>query len=92
MTRSGNDKMVQMVEQNGEVVGPTPVTRIRLNTVRECRRELAKLYLETRQGQLETSTATRLAYILTSLVNMIRDSELEQRIAALEAAKTHELQ
>jgi len=74
----------------GKSPSPTPLSRLRLGTVRECRREMARLYIEARRGEVETSTATRLAYMLTSLANMIRDSELEKRIAALEAeSKNH---
>jgi len=62
---------------------PTPA-RPRLNTVRECRRELAKVYADAKVGRIETQTATRLCYLLTSLAAMIRDGELEDRVRALE--------
>lgn len=70
----------------GEVLSapPTP-SRPRLNTVRECRRELAKVYVDAKSGRMETQTATRLCYLLTSLAAMIRDGELEDRVRALES-------
>ncbi|MFA4940009.1 hypothetical protein [Brevundimonas sp.] len=76
-------KAIYVVE--GEVLPapPTPA-RPRLNTVRECRRELAKVYADAKVGRIETQTATRLCYLLTSLAAMIRDGELEDRVRALE--------
>lgn len=58
--------------------------RIRLTSVRECRRELARVYAEARAGKLDTASATRFAYLLQTLVGMIRDSDLEDRIRAPE--------
>ena len=76
-------KFVYVVE--GEVLPalPTPA-KVRLNTVRECRRELAKVYADAKAGVIATQTATRLCYLLTSLATMIRDGELEDRVRALE--------
>ena len=85
MFRIGDKNRGQLIE--GEVLTPraTPRSRLRLGKVRDCRRELGRLYVEARSGTIETSTATRLAYMLTSLANMIRDTELEKRIGMLEA-------
>jgi hypothetical protein len=84
MDQTGNANDMQVIQGKGLMASPTPRSRLRLGTVRECRRELAKLYIEARRGEIETGTATRLAYMLTSLANMIRDSELEKRIEVLE--------
>ena len=70
-----------------EVLEPLPAPRSiarRLTCVREVRRELAKVYSEARKGVLRTEEATRLTYILVQLSNLIRDSELEQRVRDLE--------
>jgi len=85
MSDDGDQKLPQVVEQNQTFETLSPRTRLRLSSVRECRRELAKLYAEARHGEIDISDATRLTYLLTSLANMIRDSELEQRIEVLEA-------
>jgi hypothetical protein len=45
---------------------------------------MAAVYREARAGTLRTDVATRLVYILTQLSNLIRDSELEARVAELE--------
>lgn len=78
-----DDNALYVIE--GEVLPslPTP-PRIRLNTVRECRRELAKVYADAKAGVIATQNATRLCYLLTSLATMIRDGELEDRVRALE--------
>lgn len=81
MHRIGNRKSVEVI-QGQEIIHPSP--RLRLNSVRDCRRELVKVYLQTRRGEIDTQTATRLAFLLQTLVAMIRDGEMEARIEALE--------
>ena len=61
-----------------------PPVRLRLATVRDCRRELARVYIEARSGELDPAIATRLCYLLTSLVGIVRDHELAARIDRLE--------
>jgi hypothetical protein len=84
MTKNGDVNVPEVIEGNQLVLSPSPRSRLRLNSVRECRRELAKVYAEARNGEIETANATRLAYLLISLANMIRDGDMEDRIAALE--------
>ena len=70
-----------------EVFDPLPTPKIaarRLNSIREVRREMSRVYCEARNGTLRTDVATRLIYMLTALSTLIRDSELEQRVAELE--------
>jgi hypothetical protein len=76
----GNVPAVQVLEPVGT---PRSIAR-RLTCVREVRREMARVYAEARTGQLRTDVATRLVYILTQLSNLIRDSELEERVQQLE--------
>lgn len=82
MARGGDENPAELLDAVGVPARPLP--RLRLATVRDCRRELAKVYAEVRSGSLEPQTGTRLAYLLQSLAGMIRDSELEQRVAQLE--------
>ena len=65
-------------------ISARPPVKLRLATVRDCRRELARLYVEARTGQLAPSDATRLAFLLQAMVGMIRDTELADRIDRLE--------
>lgn len=92
MAGNGNSKKNQAIE--GEVIpaSPSPLPRIRLGTIRDCRREMAKLYTEARSGKLQTADAGRLVWMLQAIVGVIRDSELEKRIAALEAGLDKENQ
>lgn len=86
MARNGDVKRAQVLD--GEVIPrATPPARLRLSTVRDCRRELARVYTEARRGSIPAAEACRLGWLLQTLIAAIRDTELEERIAALEAAK-----
>ena len=79
----------------GSIVGnlaspPPPVKklpaspRLRLETCQDCRRELKKIFIAMRNGEIAATTGTRLAYILDLTSRMIERTELERRIEALE--------
>ncbi len=57
---------------------------VKLATVRDCRRETAKLYNECRQGTVETADLSRLVFALTSLSKMIELETFETRLIELE--------
>lgn len=57
-----------------------------LATPIKCRMELGRLYRAARRGQIDTADAGRLANILKIMVGIMRDTDLEQRIAKLEEA------
>jgi hypothetical protein len=61
------------------------VKRLPLNSLEDVRREMARLYRAARGGQLDTRDASRMGYMLAELAKMIQASEVEARIAALEA-------
>jgi hypothetical protein len=63
---------------------PSTLRRNRLDTLAGCRRELAKLYGEAREGQLEVQTATRLASIIGMVARILEGAELEARVVGLE--------
>jgi anti-sigma factor ChrR (cupin superfamily) len=63
---------------------PSAPRRHRLDTLPRCRREVARLYAEARQGKLDAQTASRLAHIVALAARMIEGAELEERIARLE--------
>jgi len=83
---SDNEKSKQCIE--GEVLStsstPRKPARIRLGNIRDVRHEAARVYREARDGVIPAQEATRFIYMLLSLSNMIKDSELEERIIALE--------
>lgn len=74
---------------DGESGRPVPAPRkrakhIKLEKVRDVRNELARLYRQTKAGEIPPEVASRLTFMLGTLGRLIVDSELEARIAALE--------
>ena len=57
---------------------------IKLDTFRNIRDELGRLYREARQGRIATTDATRLAYLLGEIRKAIADEDLERRLSVLE--------
>jgi hypothetical protein len=73
----------------GAVIVPAPpprVRRVNLHTLDHVRREAESLYREARAGTLPLEQATRLAYLLQVIAKLREASDIERRIAALEAA------
>lgn len=67
---------------------PLPVSpRLRLSTIADCKREIAKLYREVRRGELLSTEAGKLVWMLNILANLIADHDLEARLDALEQGK-----
>lgn len=64
---------------------PRPASpRLRLEKIADVKRELSRLYREARRGEITTQTATRLAYLLNMMAQLIETAELEKRVALLE--------
>lgn len=63
---------------------PPKRKRTKLGNIREIRAELARVYRQARAGQIDTTTATRIAYLLDLMARMIERAELEERIGRLE--------
>ena len=57
----------------------------RLTTVGEVAAELGRLYRLTRWGQVPTQDASRLATILSAMRQCLEASDIERRLAELEA-------
>lgn len=69
---------------------PPPALRIgKLDTVGGIVRELGRLYREARRGQIDIADSTRLAFILKTIREALEASEIERRIAILEAETRH---
>lgn len=86
MAQNGDGAPTDTATTTEVLPAPTRRKRSRLTTIREVRREMAKVYVEARDGTLRLDQATRLVYILVQLSNPIRDSELEDRVKHLEEA------
>lgn len=61
--------------------------KIVLTKVAHVRAELGKLYTEARHGLIDVADASKLANMLGILHRILADSDLEQRITALEEMK-----
>lgn len=68
---------------NTEVLeGTTP--RINLSTSEDIRREMAKVYRETRFNKILPSNGTKLVYMLVNILKAYEVTEIEKRLADLE--------
>lgn len=61
--------------------------RCRLQSVGDVSRELGRIYREARSGIIPVEHASKYANILSIIGRIMADSELENRIEALEAAQ-----
>lgn len=65
------------------VPDPTP-RRIDLSTLRDVRLELAYLYRQIDAGKIASQDATRRAYILRQIADVLTVAEIERRLEQLE--------
>ncbi len=63
---------------------PTP--RINLSTSDDIRREMAKVYRETRRNKILPSNGTKLVYMLINILKAYEATEIEKRLTDLELA------
>ena len=63
---------------------PTP--RINLATSEDIRREMAKVYRETRCNKIMPSNGTKLVYMLINILKAYEGTEIEKRLTDLELA------
>ncbi len=63
---------------------PTP--RINLSTSDDIRREMAKVYRETRCNKIMPNNGTKLVYMLVNILKAYEVSEIEKRLTGLELA------
>ena len=86
MTRSRNAIKAQVADDSQLTVISHPylTARPRLATIRGCRRELASLYCAAKAGAVEVSEATKLAYVLKTIIEAIQSGDIEERLTTLE--------
>ena len=63
---------------------PTP--RVNLSTSEDIRREMAKVYRETRCNKILPSNGTKMVYMLINILKAYEVTEIEKRLADLELA------
>lgn len=63
-----------------------PLPRINLSTSDDIRREMAKVYRETRFNKILPNNGSKLMYMLTSILRAYESTEIEKRLVGLEKA------
>lgn len=72
-------------QSSAEKEGGYPSARpIRVKNINDARRLLSRLIYQLQVEQIEGRQAKDLTYLLISYVSITRDSDLEQRLAAIE--------
>ena len=72
------------VVHEGQLLRSVPIPQLKLATIEDVRREMARVYREARTGVSDTANASRLVYMLISIAKMIEIGQLEQRLTILE--------
>jgi hypothetical protein len=63
-----------------------PLPRINLSTSEDIRREMAKVYRETRFNKILPNNGSKLVYMLTNILKAYEVAEIEKRLVELEKA------
>jgi hypothetical protein len=66
------------------VLAPVRTPPVKLDTLRHLRDEMGRVYRDARVGKIEPQDATRLAFVLDRLRDLLIAMDLERRIAELE--------
>ena len=74
------------VNQVSTEVLDSPTPRINLATSEDIRREMAKVYRETRYHKILPSNGTKLVYMLVNILKTYEVTEIEKRLTDLELA------
>jgi predicted nucleic acid-binding protein len=63
-----------------------PLPRINLSTSEDIRREMAKVYRETRFNKILPNNGSKLVYMLINILKAYEVTEIEKRLVELEKA------
>lgn len=61
--------------------------RMKLETLRDLKKEYKRIYVQARTGKIPLADATRFAYLISCMARLINESEIEKRVEQLEASK-----
>lgn len=86
MAVKGTVKTVAGRANAGAAPAPPPRLRLRLSTIDDVKREMGKLYRETRAGKVDTQDASRMSNMLSIMGRLIDGSNLEKRFEEIEQA------
>lgn len=83
-----NDYPVEIDAATGNVSTSPPQNgqryRCKLDTLQDVRREMAKIYRESRSELIDPAAATKMVWMLQAVGKIIEGSDLEKRIEKLE--------
>jgi len=86
-----NKHPVEIDGITGEVETLTPQKgqryRCKLDTMQDVKREMARVYRESRSELIDPVTGTKLVWMLQSVARVIEGNDLEKRIEILEGKK-----
>jgi hypothetical protein len=72
--------------QDSTEVIEDPTPRINLSTSEDIRREMARVYRETRCNKILPTNGTKLVYMLINILKAYETTEIEKRLTDLELA------
>lgn len=75
-------KQQEVIE--GQVLQALPTPQIKLATIEDCRREMARVYRDARTARIDSQDASRFVYILSQIGKLIELSDIEKRLEILE--------
>lgn len=90
MARNGSANVAGSGASSRDDDAPPPRLRLKLSTIDDVKRELARLYRSAKAGQMDVGNASKLANMLALLGRLIEGADLERRIAAIETAQHDE--
>lgn len=79
-----DDKSVTLDNSTGKVITPPQRYRCKLQTAADCRKQMARIFRESRSGLIDVQEAAKLTWILSSIANTIKINEFELRLLAIE--------
>jgi hypothetical protein len=68
----------------GQVLQALPAPQIKLATLEDCRREMARVYRDARTYRIESQDASRLVYMLSQIGKLLELTDIEKRVELLE--------
>lgn len=69
------------------ILTPARTPPIKLDTLRNLRDEMGRVYREARAGKIQTQDATRFVFVLDKLRDVLIAMDIEKRIEVLEERK-----
>lgn len=66
------------VALEGQLLRAVPTPQIKLASIEDCRREMARIYRETKANKRDTADASRMIFMLSQIAKMIEIEPIKQ--------------